>query len=367
MTEIEINSHYKILVVDDVAKNIQLVANFLTQAGYQVNFALDGKMAISHAQNERFDLILLDIMMPEMDGLEVCEKLKKNPLTADIPIIFLTAKTDEVSISKGFETGGVDYIVKPFNPQELLARVRTHLKLKERERELWSLNQTKDKFLSIIGHDIKTPVGNIVSLGELLLNSGDELEEEQKTELLIDIIESGRQGIWLLENLLSWTRLQTGKIILEPVQIIIEDVVVNNKKFIQPVADRKSISLVYQCDEDLKVFSDLTIINTIIRNLLSNAVKFTPQNGEIKILARKSGDDKICISVIDNGVGISKERLNTIFGGPGQSTPGTQNEKGSGIGLSLVKELCDLIGAAITVESELGTGTNFTVCLNASE
>lgn len=359
---------FKVLIVDDVPKNIQLVANFLTQDGYEVNFALDGKKAIEHAARDNFDLILLDIMMPEVDGFEVCKQLKDDPITSSIPVIFLTAKTDEDSITRGFDVGGVDYIAKPFNPQELLARVKTHINLTLREQELKNLNQTKDTFLSIIGHDIKTPVANIVSLGELLMSSADAMEEEQKNELLSDIVESGRQGIWLLENLLSWTRIQTGKISFDPHDIFLEDIIVKNRLFIQPVADRKTILVTSKCDEGLRLFSDANIINTILRNLLSNAIKFTKVGGEISIIGTKNEEGRVILSVEDTGIGMSNDRINKLFSGISQnSTQGTQNEKGSGLGLSLVQDLCKMIGADIQAESRLKEGTKFSIVFKAEK
>jgi two-component system, sensor histidine kinase and response regulator len=359
---------FKILIVDDVAKNIQLVANFLTQYGYEVNFALDGSKAIEHARHERFDLILLDVMMPILDGFEVCRKLKEIPETANIPVIFLTAKTDEESIAKGFEVGGVDYIVKPFNIPELLARVKTHIYLRLREQELTTLNKTKDTFLSIIGHDVKSPVANIVSLGELLLAARDELSEPEQKELLEDIVESGRQGIWLLENLLSWTRIQTGKISYDPQDIDVSELINRSIGFIQSVADRKAIQIRSKCEDGIQLFSDVNILNTILRNLLSNAIKFTPGEGKIEVEAWKGPDKSILFSIMDNGIGIAPERLDNLFESTGQgSTPGTQNEKGSGLGLSLVKDLCDMIHAEIQVESRVGEGTKFTICFNIGE
>jgi signal transduction histidine kinase len=356
------DGYFKILIVDDVAKNIQLVANFLTQDGYEVNFAMDGKKAIEHAKREHFDLILLDVMMPIMDGFEVCKRLKEDPETAKIPVIFLTAKTDEASIARGFELGGVDYIVKPFNIPELLARVKTHIHLRLRELELTSLNATKDTFLSIIGHDVKSPVANIVSLGELLLTSSNMLTKDEQSELLEDIVESGRQGIWLLENLLSWTRIQTGKISYDPQTIIVSDLINKAIKFIQYLADRKSIEVISNCEEGIALYSDINVLNTILRNLVSNAIKFTKVGGSIELDARKD-DNEVKIFVRDTGIGIPPDKLNYLFDKKSHSsTLGTQNEKGSGLGLSLVKDLCDMIHAEIEVESKENIGTKFTIC-----
>ena len=165
------NKKSSILIVDDVAKNIQLVAKFLTQEGYTLHFAQNGVSAMELVDREDFDLILLDVMMPGMDGFTVCEKLKQNPLTASIPIVFLTAKADDEAITKGFELGGVDYITKPFNPAELIARVKTHIKLEQRKQRFQELNATKDTLLSVISHDLKTPFHQIIGILYVIVNS----------------------------------------------------------------------------------------------------------------------------------------------------------------------------------------------------
>lgn len=351
----------KILIVDDVPKNIQLVANFLTKAGYQINFAVDGKSAIEHADKESFDLILLDIMMPGIDGFEVCEMLKASPKTTDIPVIFLTAKTDAESITKGFEAGGVDYITKPFNPSELLARVKTHLNLRHREIELKDLNRTKDTFLSIIGHDLKTPMANIISLGDIITNNPD-ITDDERNELISDLIDSGRQGVWLLDNLLSWTRIQTGSITNVPEELNVDQIIHQNVDFVFQNALHKNIEIVIGCQENLKILADLNMVHTIIRNLLSNGIKFTHSGGKIFINASRVDSDEICIEITDTGVGIKEEKLQKLFSKVGSlSTDGTQNEKGSGLGLVLVKDLIELIQARIEVSSEVNIGTKFSM------
>ncbi len=351
----------KILIVDDVPKNIQLIASFLTKAGYQINFAVDGNSALEHASNESFDLILLDIMMPGIDGYEVCRMLKSNSKTKDIPIIFLTAKTDVDSIAKGFEAGGVDYITKPFNTPELLARVKIHLNLRYREMELEDLNRTKNTFLSIIGHDLKTPLANIISLGDLITGNPD-ITIEERNDLINDLVDSGKQGVWLLENLLSWTRIQTGSITNVPEELEVEKIIMQNVDFVFQNAQHKGIEIITQCQDDLKIFADLNIVNTIFRNLLSNGLKFTHQGGEINIRANRVDSDEVCIEIIDTGIGIREEKLASLFSKVGAvSTDGTQNEKGSGLGLVLVKDLIDTIQARIEVESKVGVGTKFSL------
>ena len=209
----------KILIVDDVPKNIQLAGSILQRQDYNIFFANNGETALNLAQTNAFDLILLDIMMPGMDGFEVCEQLKKDPNTREIPVIFLTAKTDTESTIKGFDIGAVDYVTKPFNEKELLARVRTHLELRAARESLREANVTKDKFFSIIAHDMKNPFNALLGLSKLLLNNFDVFDEDKKKYFIQNIYQSSDQGYKLLENLLDWSRMQTGKMVCQPALI----------------------------------------------------------------------------------------------------------------------------------------------------
>jgi signal transduction histidine kinase len=348
-----------ILIVDDVPRNIQLVAKFLTNEKYNLFFAQSGEAALKQISTRAFDLILLDIMMPGMDGFEVCKEIKKNKATEDIPIVFLTAKSDEEAIAKGFSLGGVDYITKPFNPDELVARVKTHLQLRLREKELLNLNTTKDTLLSIIGHDLRTPFFNIMGLGEMLLNDYDSYDDAMKKELITSIVDSSRASHILLDNLLGWTHIQTGKIINNPENIDMGAVVFNVFDFVASQARNKEVECIYTTDEKVIVCADINMLQTIIRNLVSNAIKFTPHGGKIEVRVKRI-EKEVLIEVMDTGIGISPKRLKEIFDAKElKSTPGTDNEPGTGFGLILTKEFVELNKGKIEVESTEGKGTTF--------
>ena len=234
------NSLLKILIVDDVAKNIQVVGNILQDQKYDIYFANNGPNALRQVENNNFDLILLDVMMPEMDGFETCQKVKQIEHAKDVPIIFLTAKTDIESTVKGFEVGGIDYITKPFNSTELLARIKTHLHLKKAneelvnknteietqkaeleqinsklllsQKELKELNATKDKFFSIIAHDLKNPLSTLIGFTDILLKNGKTFDKEGIDQIYQMIHNASKQGFSLLENLMEWSRSQTGRL-----------------------------------------------------------------------------------------------------------------------------------------------------------
>jgi two-component system, sensor histidine kinase and response regulator len=359
MTEHQETNGYSILIVDDVARNIQLVAKFLTKEGYNLFFAQSGEAALKQVEGRVFDLILLDIMMPKMDGFEVCRRIKSNTRTQQIPVIFLTAKTDDESISKGFEAGGVDYLTKPFNPSELIARVKTHIRLQQREKDLREVNSAKDTLFSIIGHDLKTPFFTIMGLADILLTNYNEYSDDERKELISYINESAKVSHILLDNLLNWTRLQTGTIKGEPVNLNIEQIIRENMELLRSQALAKNVSLQSEIDEEIVVFADTNMLNTILRNLINNAIKYTPRKGSVNIKVSKK-ELHALITVIDSGIGIPLHKLEKLLSAKdSSSTLGTENESGTGLGLVLVKEFVQLNNGTIKVESEVGKGTSF--------
>src|ERR1035437_6045005 len=157
-----------ILIVDDVSTNLKILGAILKNSGYKVRPVPHGILALQATEREKPDLILLDIMMPDMDGYEVCRRLKENPKFCDVPIIFISALSEPDDIVRALNTGGVDYITKPFRAEEVKARVATHLKLYKQSKELKELNATKDKFFSIIAHDLRGPLSGLIGLAELV-------------------------------------------------------------------------------------------------------------------------------------------------------------------------------------------------------
>jgi CheY-like chemotaxis protein len=206
----------QILVVDDISDNIQIAANILKTENYQISFAMDGRNAIYHAQNKPCDLILLDIMMPEMDGYAVAKNILENPMTRHIPIIFLTAKNDQDSIEKAYLCGGVDYITKPFLAKELLSRVKTHLQLKQKEKLLLKSNETKDKFFSLIAHDLRSPIFSVREALRTLKDNQAQMRPDDFQDLLNATFDSSTQVFELLEKLLFWAKIQKDDIVYQP-------------------------------------------------------------------------------------------------------------------------------------------------------
>jgi signal transduction histidine kinase len=366
------NNIPSILVVDDRKLNIEVIYDILEGTEYKLLSATNGKDAIDIINKEELDLVLLDLIMPDMDGFEVCRIIKSDQKNEDLPIIFITARTDIDSISKAFAVGGIDYITKPFNHEELLIRVDNHLELqrkndiiKQKNRSLKELNKTKDKFFSIIAHDLRNPFNNIFQMVTMMNSQYSEMSEEDLARSVELLYQSAKQGNELLENLLEWSRSQRNKMPFNPKNENLHPIVTSTINVLLSTASAKNIDLVNLVKPNDMAKVDKNMFATIIRNLISNAIKFTPHGGKVTI-ATLVKPDWVKITVQDTGIGISKEKINTLFDlGVNNSTRGTDNEKGTGLGLNLCKEFIDKHKGHVMVTSEENQGTKFIFTLPA--
>jgi two-component system sensor histidine kinase/response regulator len=367
----EPSKHPYILLVDDNPKNLQILGAFLRERNYRTAIAKSGEIALAAIRSDFPDLILLDIMMPQMDGYEVCQKLKSDPFTENIPVIFVTALTDTFQKIRGFEVGGVDYITKPFNKEEVLARIENQLTIGSQKSELFSLNQqlvaineelqksnaTKDKLLAIIGHDMRGPLSNIQSLLRLLLE--DALSREEREDLIKETLKSVRFTHDLLENLLFWAKTQKGDIDSYPEIINLDSIVEETIFLLENAIKDKNHKVLSFIDAGIEVLADRNMLGLIIRNLVSNSIKFTPEGG--KIIVKADASERFAtISVSDDGVGITEENLIRLMqNGHPFSTRGTNLEKGTGLGLILCKSFAERNGGDFKIKSVEGSGSEF--------
>lgn len=361
------DKEFEILVVDDNSENIQTVGNILSKKNYSLRFAGSGQQALQTLQFGKPDLILLDIAMPGIDGFAVCEKIKANPDTNDIPIIYLTAKTQPEDIIKGLKTGAVDYIKKPFNNEELQLRVKTHLELKhsrdiinQQKQELTELNTTKDKFFSIIAHDLKNPFQILKSLSKILKKRYHDFDDDKKQNFINSIHNASTQGYELLDNLLQWSRSKMGTLEVQQQEYDIHEVVEDVIRLLNAGLTNKNIAIENNIDSNTKVFIDKNLISSVIRNLISNAIKFTKPGGRIAISAEKQQDTFYKITVSDTGIGIAPHDQQRLFRiDTHHTTKGTNKESGTGLGLLLCKEFVEKHNGRIWVESAMGKGSKF--------
>jgi len=354
-----------VLIVDDNPKNLGVLGSIVTENGYITGFATGGTEALVYIKEKRPDLILLDIMMPDMDGFEVCRRLKQDATLAEIPIIFLTAKTEKEDVIAGLELGAVDYVTKPFNQKELITRVNTHLELQVAKEELREALATKDKLFSIIGHDLGNIFYGLQALSQFLVNEETQTDVKKREEYLQMIMQTSRGGYELLTNLLNWSRSQTGRLQADPTTLVLQESICRNVKLQHDKADNKGIEMVANVDENLSVFADVNMLDTVFRNLISNAIKFTEASGTVRVTAEQIEDNLVEISVVDTGIGMKSENIDKRFQVNVVETYGTEGEKGNGLGLVLCKELVEKCGGTIGVESEVGKGSRFYVRLPA--
>ena len=369
--ESQINrSDYKILIVDDVVSNVLLLKILLTNEKFQVCTASNGNMCIELAKSEHPDLILLDVMMPDLNGFDPAVILKKDPETQEIPIIFLTALNNPSDLVKGFQVGANDFLTKPFNKEELVMRVMHQIQLVAAKRIIVKQNEelkrtisNRDKMYSVIAHDLRSPMASIRMVLNLAVNVvSRDIVGDEIFELLDKANRESEETHDLLDNLLKWTKSQTGRLSVVYQDLDLDDIVPGVVDIFKVIAEMKKIDLKYlPADEKLIVHADNDMIKTIIRNFLSNAVKFTPEGKAVEVFYKREGDFAR-ISVRDYGVGISPERVESIFH-TGETTYGTGGEEGSGLGLQLCQDFARKNGGDARVESTLGEGSTFSFTL----
>ena len=362
------HSDYKVLIVDDVVSNVLLLKILLQKEGFQICTANNGVVCIELAKSEKPDLILLDVMMPEMNGYDTATVLKQNPETKDIPIIFLTALNTPGDLVKGFQVGANDFLTKPFNKEELVMRVNQQISLvaakriiEEQNAELRATLTNRDKMYSVIAHDLRSPMASIRMVLNLAVQTiSPDVVGEEIFELIDKANKESEEVHDLLDNLLKWTKSQTGRLNVVIQDLDLNDIIPGVVDIFEIIAQTKQIKLNYVgSDSPVIVTADNDMLKTVVRNFMSNAIKFSPENSSIDITLTTEGD-YAKISVRDHGVGIASDRLNSIFN-KGETTYGTGGEEGSGLGLQLCQDFASKIGGYCKVESELGEGSMFSV------
>lgn len=387
-----------ILVVDDMPENLRLLLSILSHSGYNVRLASNGTMALKSLSVALPDLILLDIKMPDMSGYEVCKRLQADARTRGIPVIFISALNDLEDKVHGFAVGGVDYITKPLEAQEVLARIQTHLKLRSLQQsllqeihrrtqaeddlrglnqqlqaanqelhtlnaELHAANMSKDTFFSILAHDLRAPFTGLLTLTDVLAHDIQHFSKEQIQQKLRTLHAASENVYELLTDLLTWSKLQRGVLEYQPTAFSLGELIEHSLHILAAEAGRKKIRFRDEIPGDVEVYGDHNMVSTILRNLLSNALKFTPPEGRIAVVCQRVGGD-VEIAVRDSGIGIPDDLRERLFRIDQRvSRTGTAGEPGTGLGLILCKELVERNHGRIYVESQVGQGTAFTFTL----
>ena len=361
---------YTILIVDDTPKNLQVLGNILKQENYKVEFAINGKSALDWLKREKFDLILLDVMMPEMDGYEVCEKIRsgKNEIR-NIPIIFLTAKTDSESVIKGFDLGAQDYITKPFNNLELLVRVKTQIELKtnrdklksvnkwlenevekrtaelkKANKELFNLDNAKSEFLNIISHEIRTPLNGILGALHLLKDQVESKEMIKLVNLLNDSVDRLEKFSFMA---LQITSLRTNKQKLNLQNIKIRELIEFSLIELSQTIKKQKVYIDFdKAQNEISILADYDLFIIAVSKILENAILHSPEEGKVTISTEQI-DNEVVIEVRDQGKGFSEEILKNTF--EAFSTGTEQINKNIGIDLTLIHLIIEAHKAKIVL------------------
>jgi two-component system sensor histidine kinase/response regulator len=365
-----------ILAVDDTPSNLHALSDLLLTRGYGVRQARDGPTALDMLQTGDLpDLILLDIYMPAMDGYEVCQHLKADPRTRDIPVIFISALSETDNIVKGFEVGGADYITKPFQFREVLARVASQLTLVQQRRQIEalraqdrqyfeSLNRMKDQFIRMATHDLRNPLNVILGYASVInrldVSAHDRSLRAQAVENIRQSVEKMRT---LVTDLLDLAQFETRSYLSmtpKPLGAFLAKCLGGQNV----IAMQKNIELVSTPPpEYVIVHIDENYMARVIDNLVSNALKYTPSGGQVKV--RTTWDEtSTTIEVSDTGMGIPEQDLPHIFDAFYRVRQGEHEHiEGSGLGLSIVKTIVEQHGGKVKVESKPGQGSTFWVTL----
>ncbi|MAU12936.1 MAG: hybrid sensor histidine kinase/response regulator [Anaerolineaceae bacterium] len=343
-----------IVVVDDTPENLRLLVNMLSEQGYVVRPAPNGQLAISSIMKSPPDLILLDILMPELDGFEVCRQLKMIDLVNDIPVIFVSALDEVFDKVQAFAVGGVDYITKPFQVEEVLARVETHLSLRAMRQQLQKQNQELEAFAHTVAHDLKNPLSILISLFEM-----QKMDAEQGDKLPDDLFQIGSQTAYrmvnIIDELLLLSSVRKEDVDISPIH--------DMGNIVQHTVDRLH-AMIDQYQAELFIQSEWPTalgygpwIEEVWINYLSNAMKYGGTPALIEVGADVLQDNLACFWVRDNGPGLTQPEQATLF------TEFTRLDKiranGHGLGLSIVRRIVDKLGGQVGVESETGQGSLF--------
>lgn len=365
---------HTILVVDDTLANLDILFRHLKEVGLIVLVARDGMGAVRQAIYAQPDIILLDVMMPEIDGFETCRRLKGDPSTREIPVIFMTALSDTESKVRGFEVGAVDYITKPIEYKEVLARVNTHLTLrnlqkglqaeiaerKKAESELQARNEELDAFAHTVAHDLKNPLGALTGIAEILAEDYGHMPPDDLKEYLESIARSGRKARNIIEELLILSGVRNKEVQVRPLNMA-EIVTEAQQRLVDTI--QEAGATIIRPDSWPSALGQPLWIEQVWVNYLSNALKYGGDPPYIEVGATPQANGMICFWVKDNGPGLTIEEQRRLF------LPFTQlnqvRARGHGLGLSIVRRIVEKLDGSVAVAGQPGQGSIFSFTLPA--
>ena len=334
-----------ILVVDDAPQNIHVLRETLKQ-DYRITAALSGEKALQIVENGgKPDVILLDIVMSGMSGYDVCRKLKENRESRDIPIIFISAKSEIVDKIKGFEVGGVDYVTKPFEPTEVLARVKTQIDLAESREIIEEKNHEQRELLHILCHDVANPLTTILWTLNALKKNPDRFEAVEP--VIRSAVQNGIEVVDLVRKMRA-----TEEKVIELAKINLRDSIEISVQMLDGRFREKNVELEISVDGSIEVLAERTsLINSVLNNALTNALKFSHPGAKVQIY-NSINNEWIVLAIRDNGIGIPTKLISDLFDiGKSTSRTGTSGETGTGFGMSLMRKFVDAYKGKLAIDS----------------
>ncbi|MFN8240603.1 MAG: hybrid sensor histidine kinase/response regulator [Bacteroidales bacterium] len=361
-----INNKHLILIVDDNQNNLELAGKTLKDAGHLVSLAMDADSTLDQIGQQLPDLILLDIMMPVIDGYQLCRMIKQIPEAFRIPVIFLTAKNEVLDLKEGFDAGGVDYIVKPFRRDELVARVKSHLELADARNTILEMVKKRERLYSILAHDIRSPLAAISTTIFSLRSGYFSPSGEEYNEILEHLDQASRDTLALIDNMLVYTRISNMPDNFIIARNNLNNIILECIELYRETFENKKITIKTGLCETEHALFDENSMHAIFRNILYNSIKFTPEGGTI-VISTHVDSGEMLINVTDSGLGIPDDIINRIFIEDSHFTSrGTSNEKGSGLGAYIIKDFIKLNNGKIDVSSSEGRGTTVVVSIPAT-
>lgn len=352
-----------ILVVDDTTANLHMLADMLKRRGFRARPVPSGRLALQAVRADPPDLILLDVNMPDMDGYEVCAELKKDPSLAAIPVIFISAYGETVDKIRAFSAGGIDYITKPFQVEEVEARVSIHLQLRRQQRDLEialarqrHLEVTRDSMVHMIVHDLRAPLTAVFNYIDLVREQEAGFISIESLQNLDLAMKASRWMVQMVNVLLDTSKIESGHMQLRLAEHDIGQVIADAIDAIRSLADERNV--LYR-PVHIRAVIDLDAITRVVQNLVTNAVKLTPPGGDVRI-AVLPHIDRVRVEVVDHGPGIAAEHHPKIFQKFAQlDTNIRQSVPSSGLGLYFCKLAVEAHGGHIGVDSAIGSGSTF--------
>ncbi len=399
---------HSILIVDDTPNNLRLLSTFLQEFNYEISVARSGEQALEQLNFVLPDLIIMDVVMPGIDGFETCRRLKANERTRDIPVIFMTALSGTNDMLRGFEAGGIDYLTKPIQQAEALARIDVHLRMSKLTKQLQQTNQSlqqevdkrreaenrlisnqkrleelvselaeardqaqraneaKSVFLAGMSHELRTPLNAILGYAQVLQNRP--LDSDTLNDIHT-IQQSGEHLLTLINDSLDIAKIEAGKMELQASWIHFPKFLHGVTSIIQTRAESNHLQFIFKPSDNLPtgIQADETRLRQVLLNLLGNAVKFTNE-GTVTFHVRKGEGENTAVSpthqslvfeVEDTGIGLTSDEISRIFQPYVQAGSTRNRREGTGLGLSISQQLVQLMGGTLHVHSTPGQGSTF--------